>query len=58
MQLQVEAGNMILVDGSQGPVTGWVYAERVASATGRPSLQGMLGAGGWVPIQCVEWAEV
>jgi hypothetical protein len=58
MQLQVEAGNAVLVDRSQDPVNGWVYAERVASATGRPSLQGMLGAGGWVQIQCVEWADV
>lgn len=58
MQLQVEAGNMVLVDASQDPVNGWVYAEQVASATGRPSLQGLIGAGGWVPIQCVEWAEV
>merc|ERR1719326_862945 len=58
MQLQVEAGNMVLVDGSQDPVNGWAYAEQVASATGRPSLQGLLGAGGWVPIQCVEWADV
>jgi len=58
MQLQVEAGNMVLVDASQDPVNGWVYAEQVASATGRPSLQGLIGAGGWVPIQCVEWADV
>jgi len=58
MQLQVEVGNMVLVDGSHAPVNGWVYAEHVASATGRPSLQGLLGAGGWVPIQCVEWTEV
>lgn len=58
MQLQVEAGNMVLVDASQDPVNGWVYAEQVASATGRPNLQGLMGAGGWVPIQCVEWAEV
>jgi hypothetical protein len=58
MQLQVEAGNMILVDASQDPVNGWVYAEQVGSATGRPSLQGLIGAGGWVPIQCVVWAEV
>merc|ERR1712098_485577 len=58
MQLQVETGNMVLVDASQDPVNGWVYAEQVASATGHPSLQGLLGAGGWVPIQCVKWAEV
>lgn len=58
MQLQVEAGNMVLVDASHDPVNGWVYAEQVASATGRPSLQGLIGAGGWVPIQCIKWAEV
>lgn len=58
MQLQVEAGNMILVDIAQDPVNGWIYAEQVGSATGRPSLQGLIGVGGWVPIQCVKWVEV
>lgn len=58
MQLQVEVGNMVMVDSGHDPVNGWVYAEQVASATGRPCLQGLLGAGGWVPIQCVRWAEV
>jgi hypothetical protein len=58
MQLQVEVGNMVLVDASQDPVNGWVYAEQVGSATGRPSLQDLLGSGGWVPIQCVERADV
>lgn len=58
MQMQVETGNLVLVDGSQDPVNGWVYAEQVGSATGRPSLQGLLGAGGWVPTQCIGWADV
>lgn len=58
MQLQVEVGNMVMVDASQEHFNGWVYAEQAASATGQPGLQGLLGTAGWVPIQCVKSCEV
>lgn len=57
-QMPVEAGNMILIDISQTPVgDGWVYAEQLGSATGLQVAEGCCTAG-WVPIQCIKWAEV
>lgn len=57
-QLSVELGNLILVDISQPPVgDGWVYAEQLGSATGCQAVD-FSGSAGWVPIQCIAWAEV
>jgi len=57
-QLTVDAGNMILVDVSLAPVgDGWVYAEQLDSATGQHATDIPCTAG-WVPIQCITWAEV
>jgi len=55
-QLSVESGSMVVVDKSHTPVNGWIYAEDLSSATGR-HVPGVHGSAGWVPIQCVEWAE-
>jgi hypothetical protein len=57
-QLTVDVGNMILVDAAQPPVgDGWIFVEQLDSATGhRPA--DLVCAAGWVPIQCIKWAEV
>lgn len=56
-QLTVDIGNILLVDASQTPVgDGWVYADELASAMGH-SIENP-GNPGWVPIQCIMWAEV
>lgn len=57
-QLPVEVGNMVLVDVTQTPVgDGWIFAEELSSASGRSTMNGC-GTSGWVPIQCIKWAEV
>lgn len=57
-QLSVDLGNLVLVDVSQPPVgDGWVYAEQLGSATGCQAVD-FTGMDGWVPIQCIVWAEV
>jgi hypothetical protein len=55
-QLSVESGSMVSVDIMRGPVNGYVYVEDLSSATGR-RVSGVHGVAGWVPIQCIEWAE-
>jgi hypothetical protein len=54
-QLSVDAGSMVLVDVSRC-AAGWAYAEELSSATGR-HLPGKHTSAGWVPIQCLEWAQ-
>lgn len=57
-QMTVNVGNIILVDASQTPVgDGWVYAEQLESATGHCATD-IPCISGWVPIQCIMWAEV
>merc|ERR1712118_323126 len=57
-QMPVQAGNMILVDVCMPPVgDGWVFAERLDSAPGH-SVGEIPNLTGWVPIQCIMWAEV
>lgn len=56
-QLTIDIGNILLVDASQTPVgDGWVYADELASAMGH-SIENPCSPG-WVPIQCIMWAEV
>lgn len=51
-QMAVDVGNIILVDVSQSPAgDGWIYAEAVASASGRVLTD--ISSEGWVPIQCI-----
>lgn len=57
-QMTVDIGNIVLVDVLQTPAgDGWVYAEQLGSAMGRCEHRSPCVAG-WVPIQCLIWAEV
>jgi len=54
-QMEVDVGNIILVDVSQSPAgDGWIYAEAVASASGRIVTD--IASEGWVPMQCIKAA--
>lgn len=57
-QMAVEVGNLLLVDVTQTPVgDGWVYVDQLDSAMGHLASD-TPGTSGWVPIQCIIWAEV
>jgi hypothetical protein len=57
-QMAVDVGNIILVDAAQTPVgDGWVFAEELDSAMGHLTSD-TTHTSGWVPIQCIIWAEV